>query len=40
MPWPRLVLIAAAALAAGLLASLLPARRASRTAPAIALAQE
>ena len=40
IPWGRLVLVAVVALGAGLLASLLPARRAVRVAPAQALAAE
>ncbi|XVX20624.1 FtsX-like permease family protein [Actinomycetota bacterium] len=40
LPWARLAMIVAAALVAGLLASLLPSRRAARVAPAAALAQE
>ncbi len=38
MPWGRVALVVVVALAAGLLASVLPARRAARVAPAAALA--
>lgn len=40
LPWTQLALVVALAAAAGLLAALLPARRASRTAPAAGLAME
>ncbi len=40
VPWPRIALIAAVALGAGLLASVLPARRAATIAPAQGLASE
>jgi len=40
VPWARIALVAAVAIVAGLLASVLPARRASRVAPAAALAGE
>lgn len=40
LPWQRLLMVAAGALVAGLLASVLPARRAARTAPAAALAAD
>ena len=40
VPWQRIGLVAAVAMAAGLLASVLPARRAVRTPPAAALGDE
>lgn len=40
LPWTQLGLVVALAAAAGLLAAVLPARRASRTAPAAGLAME
>lgn len=40
VPWARLGLVLVAALVAGLLASVLPARRAARVAPAVVLASE
>jgi putative ABC transport system permease protein len=40
VPWGRLGLVVVLALVAGLLASVLPARRAARVAPAVALASE
>jgi putative ABC transport system permease protein len=40
IPWDRLGLVAAGALAAGLLASVLPARRAAKVPPAAALAND
>lgn len=40
VPWARLGLVVALALVAGLLASVLPARRAARVAPAVSLASE
>ncbi len=40
VPWGRLGLVVVVALVAGLLASVLPARRAARVAPAVALASE
>ena len=40
VPWGRIALVALAAVVCGLLASVLPARRATRIAPAMALADD
>ena len=40
IPWGRVALIAAVAVGAGILASVLPARRAARVAPAVALGMD
>lgn len=40
VPWDRLGMVVGIALVAGLLASVLPSRRAARVAPAVALAAE
>lgn len=40
LPWGQLALVAVVAVVAGLLASVLPARRASRVSPSAALAAE